>query len=71
MPKSARYAGPVGEARRMLEGLTSRWIIPMEWRCARAVKRSWIICFASAADGGAGLRSSVSRFRGWKGKTRR
>lgn len=35
------------------------------------MKRSWIICFAVAVDRVAGVRRRVSRFRGWKGKTRR
>ena len=41
MPKSARYAGPEGDLRRRLDGLMSRWRIPREWQCARAVKREW------------------------------
>lgn len=41
MPKSARYAGPFADARTMLEGLMSRWMIPLWWRYARAENMSW------------------------------
>jgi hypothetical protein len=39
VPKSARYAGPSRDGRRMLEGLMSRWIMERVWRWERAEKR--------------------------------
>lgn len=40
VPKSERWAGPEGEARRMAEGLMSRWMMPWAWMDCRAWRAS-------------------------------
>lgn len=69
VPKSERYAGPVGEARRVFEGLMSRWIIPSECKYSSAEKISWKHDFVREFGTEPEARTLAS-VRGMKGNTR-
>ena len=46
-----------------LSGLTSRWMIPSEWACMRALAISMAI--SAATSGGGGLRLAMNCFSVW------